>query len=55
MIFIFAGVDLVVIPSNVNISEGEVREICVEFAQGQIPAERTVMLSVSVASSMSLL
>ena len=46
------GVDLVVLPSDVNIIEGEMKEICVEFAEGQIPAERIVMLSVSESSSM---
>ena len=49
------GVDLVVRPSDLNIAEGGVMEICVEFAEGQIPAERVVMLSVSETSSMFLL
>ena len=30
-------------------------EVCVEFTEGQIPAERVVMISVSETSSMSLL
>ena len=47
--------DLVVRPSDLNITEGGVMEVCVEFAEGQIPAERVVMLSVSETSSMSLL
>ena len=42
-------------PGDVNITEGGVMEVCVEFAEGQIPAERVVMLSVSETSSMSLL
>ena len=42
-------------PREVNITEGDVTEICVEFAEGQIPAKRVVMLSVSESSSMSLL
>ena len=42
-------------PSDLNIAEGGVMEICVEFAEGQIPAERVVMLSVSETSSMFLL
>ena len=46
--------NLVVRPRDVNITEGGVREICVEFAEGQIPSERVVMLSVSESSSMSL-
>ena len=42
-------------PRDLNIAEGVVMEICVEFAEEQIPAERVVMLSVSETSSMSLL
>ena len=45
---------LVVRPSDVDVTEGGVREICVEFTEGQIPAERVVMLSVYESSSMSL-
>lgn len=46
---------LVLTLRDVSITEGDMREICVEFAEGQIPAERIVMLSVSESSSMSLL
>ena len=52
MVFHCAGVNFVVLVREVNMTEGEVREICVEFAEGQIPAERVVMLSVSESSSM---
>ena len=38
-----------------NITEGGVMEICVEFAEGQIPAERVVMFYISESSSTSLL
>lgn len=48
------GVNLVVSPQNVNIMEGEIGEICVEFTQGQILAERAVTFSVSESSSMPL-
>jgi hypothetical protein len=48
------GVDLVVRPTDLNITEGGVMEVCVEFAEGQIPAERLVILTVSETSSMSL-
>ena len=34
-------------PSDLNITEGGVMEVCVEFAEGQIPAERVVILTVS--------
>ena len=51
--FLCVGVDLVVRPSDLSITEGGVMEVCVEFAEGQIPAERVVMLSVSETSSMS--
>ena len=47
--------DLVVRPSDLNLMEGDVMEVCVEFAKGQIPAERMVILTVSETSSMSLL
>ena len=47
--------NLVVRPNNVNITEGDdMMKICVEFAEGQIPAERAVMLSVSETSSESV-
>ena len=42
-------------PSDLSITEGDVMEVCVEFTEGQIPAERVVMISVSETSSMSLL
>ena len=42
-------------PRDLKIAEGGMMEICVEFAEGQIPAERVVMLSISETSSMSLL
>ena len=42
-------------PSDLNLMEGGVMEVCVEFAEGEIPAERVVMISVSETSSMSLL
>ncbi len=51
-IFLCVGVDVVVRPNDLNITEGGVMEVCVEFAEGQIPAERVVMLSVSETSSM---
>ena len=41
-------------PSDLNITEGGMTEVCVEFAEGQIPAERVVMIFVSETSSMSL-
>ena len=51
----FVGVNLVVQPNNVNITESDdMMKICVEFAEGQIPAERAVMLSVSETSSESV-
>ena len=34
-------------PSDLNITEGGVMEVCVELAEGQIPAERVVILTVS--------
>ena len=34
-------------PSDLNLMEGGVMEVCVEFAEGQIPAERVVILTVS--------
>jgi hypothetical protein len=46
-------VDLVVRPSDLNITEGDVMEVCVEFAEGQIPAERLVTLYVSETSGMA--
>ena len=55
MIHPCVGVNLVVRPSEVNIAEGSVMEICVELAEGQIPAERVIMLSVSETFSMSSL
>ena len=39
--------DLVVRPTDLNLMEGDVTEVCVEFAEGQIPAERVVILTVS--------
>ena len=42
-------------PSDLNLMEGDMMEVCVEFAEGQIPAERVVNLTVSETSSMSLL
>jgi hypothetical protein len=45
-------VDLIVRPSDLNITEGGVMEVCVEFAEGQILADRAVMLSVSEVSGM---
>ena len=53
--YICIGVDLVVRPGDLNITEGGVIEVCVELTERQIPAERVVMLSVSETSSMSLL
>ena len=51
----FVGVNLVVRPNDVNITEGDdMMKICVEFVEGQIPAERAVMLSVSETSSESV-
>jgi hypothetical protein len=47
-------VNLVVRPRNISILEGGIGEVCVEFAEGQIPAERVVTLSVSESSSMPL-
>ena len=41
-------------PSEVNVTEGGVVEICVEFAEGQIPAERIVRFSVTESPSMFL-
>ena len=55
MIHSCVGVNLVVRPSDVNIAEGSVVEICVELAEGQILAERVIMLSVSETFSMSSL
>lgn len=40
-------------PSEVNVTEGGVVEICVEFAEGQMAAERLVTLFVAEAPSMS--
>ena len=45
--------DLIVEPRNVNLTEGGSVEICVEFAQGQILAERMVTFSASEPPSMS--
>lgn len=42
-------------PNDLNITESNVMQVCVEFIEEQIPAERMVMLSVSETSSMSLL
>ena len=36
--------NLVVRPSDVSITEDDVLEICVELAEGQIPAERAIIL-----------
>ena len=40
-------------PNEVNVTEGGVVEICVEFAEGQMPAERLVTLFVAETPSMS--
>ena len=42
-------------PGDLSITEGGMMEVCVEFTEGQIPAERVVMISVSETFSMSLL
>lgn len=52
MPFCAGVVDLVVRPSEVSITEGDAVEICVEFAEGQMPVERIVALSVSESFGM---